>query len=248
MTKKELIEIAKKQLALDFNCNVTDFNNNKNIFNTNTLIDGRRIYRNDGCFFKLLAINGIAVFSADEKIMHWLKENFQSYEGEWIFEYQTLKSIDKKLMEFNHEISSTHHYYLPNPKFSKVESKFDIKWFEKDELFRFKGDKRFSEALAFSETHPDVLAIIAMDGDKIMGMAGASEDSKTMWQIGIDVIAEYRGIGVATNLVSLLKEEILKRGKVPFYGTAESHNFSKQVALNSGFFPFWAEAASRKCK
>ncbi len=53
MTKKEIIEIAKKQLALDYNCNVTDFNNNKNIFNTNTLVDGRRVYRNDGCFFKL---------------------------------------------------------------------------------------------------------------------------------------------------------------------------------------------------
>lgn len=151
-------------------------------------------------------------------------------------------------MEFKHEISSTPHYYLPNPAFPKAEGKFDIKWYEKDDLFRFKGDKRFSEALAFSKTYPDILAVVAMDGDKIMGMAGSSEDSKTMWQIGIDVIPEYRGKGVATNLVSLLKDEILKRGKVPFYGTAESHNFSKQVALNSGFFPFWAEAVSRKLK
>lgn len=248
MTKKDIIEIAKKQLALDFNCNVTDFNNNKNIFNTNTLIDGRRIYRNDGCFLKLLAINGIAVFSADEKILPWLNEKFQSCDGEWIFDYQELKSIDKKLMEFGHEISGTPHYYLPNPELPKAESKFAVKWFEKDEIFQFKDDKRFGEALAFSEIYPDILAVVAMDGDKIMGMAGASEDSKTMWQIGIDVIPEYRGRGVAANLVSLLKDEILRRGKVPFYGTAESHNFSKQVAYNSGFFPFWAEAASRKCR
>ncbi len=248
MTKKEIIEVAKKQLALDFNCNATDLNNNKNIFNKNTLIDGRRIYRNDGCFFKLLAINGIAVFSADEKILPWLIDEFQSCEGEWIFEYQELKSIDKKLMEFDHEISSTHHYYLPNPEFPKAESRFDVKWFEKDEILRFKDDERFSEALAFSEIYPDILAVAAMDGDKIMGMAGSSEDSKTMWQIGIDVIPEYRGEGVASNLVSILKDEILKRGKVPFYGTSESHNFSKQVAFNSGFFPFWAEVASRKCR
>lgn len=36
-----------------------------------------------------------------------------------------------------------------------------------------------------------------------MGMAGASEDSKTMWQIGIDVLPEYSGRGIVANLTIL---------------------------------------------
>jgi predicted GNAT family acetyltransferase len=60
-----------------------------------------------------------------------------------------------------------------------------------------------------------------------MGMAGASEDSKTLYQIGINVLPKYRGKGIGTNLVALLKQELLKRGKVPFYGTSVSHIISK---------------------
>ena len=109
---------------------------------------------------------------------------------------------------------------------------------------QFKKDDRFEEAFAFDKNHPDVLAVAAFDGDNIMGIAGASADSKTMWQIGIDVLHEYRGRGIGTNLVTLLKNEILKRGKIPFYGTVESHIHSQNIAVNAGFFPAWAELYS----
>lgn len=78
-----------------------------------------------------------------------------------------------------------------------------------------------------------------------MGMAGASADSKTMWQIGINVLPEYRGRGIGTNLVTLLKNEILNRGKIPFYGTVGSHFHSQNIAINAGFFPAWAELYSK---
>ncbi len=123
---------------------------------------------------------------------------------------------------------------------------YQIKWFEQQDIHQFKGDDRFSEALAFEETHPDVLAVAAFDGDRIMGMAGASADSKTMWQIGIDVIPEYRGKGIGASLTALLKQEVLKRGKIPFYGTVESHDISKNIAIRAGFIPAWAELQSRK--
>lgn len=75
----------------------------------------------------------------------------------------------------------------------------------------------------------------------MLGTAGASADSDTMWQVGIDVFPEYRGKGIATTLVTLLKNEVLNRGKIPFYGTVETHFKSQNVAINSGFFPAWAE-------
>ncbi|QSX05121.1 GNAT family N-acetyltransferase [Sedimentibacter sp. zth1] len=248
MKIKDIKNIVNKQLALDYNFREEELKSKKNIFTSNELIEGRRVYRKNKDFLKILAINNLAIFSGDSLIMPWIKEKFNNYDGEWIFSYYALKRVDQKLMEYGQEIHNTRHYYIPNPNFPKVSSKLNIKWFEKDEILQFKDDERFGQAFEFSEIHPDVLAVAAMDGNKIMGMAGASADSKTMWQIGIDVIPEYRGRGIAANLVSLLKDEILSRGIVPFYGTSESHNYSKNVAINSGFFPFWAEASSRKCK
>lgn len=241
LTKNEILQIAKAQFALDYNFKDYDITKDTNIITENSLISGRRIYDNDGCFLKILCFNGKAFISADPKIIPWCKENLLTIDAAWLSEYPKLKAIDTKLREFGHEIADIHHYYLPKTMNEKIEIPFSIKWYEKEEINQFTNDDRFGEAFAFYKNHPDILAVAAFDGDTMLGMAGASADSDTMWQIGIDVFPEYRGKGIATTLVTLLKNEVLNRGKVPFYGTVETHFISQNVAINSGFFPVWAE-------
>jgi predicted GNAT family acetyltransferase len=77
-------------------------------------------------------------------------------------------------------------------------------------------------------------------------MAGASADCAELWQIGIDVLPEYRGKGIAAALVSKLAIEILKRGKVPYYGTSPCNIASQSVAHRAGFKPAWACAFGGK--
>ena len=79
------------------------------------------------------------------------------------------------------------------------------------------------------------------DQEAMAGMAGASEDGAYLWQIGINVVPECAGKGLAAELVRSLKNEIIRRGKVPFYGTSESHTISQTVALKAGFVPAWTE-------
>jgi hypothetical protein len=62
-----------------------------------------------------------------------------------------------------------------------------------------------------------------------------------MWQIGININPESRERGIGKMLVTLLKNEVLKRGILPYYGTSLSHIASQKVALGSGFLPAWAE-------
>lgn len=243
-TKTEILQITKTQLALDYNCQLTDFEKEKNTIVENNLTDGRRIYDNDGCFLKLLCFGGKAIISTSPKMMNWCEEKLLNTDAEWIFEYPKLRVIDKKLKEFGHEIADIHHYYLPNPSALEIKPMTNVKWYESKEILQFEKDDRIGEAFAFDENHPDVLAVAAFDGDNMMGIAGASADCKTMWQIGIDVFPNYRGQGIGTKLVALLKNEILKRGKIPFYGTIESHFNSQNVALKAGFFPVWAELYS----
>lgn len=84
------------------------------------------------------------------------------------------------------------------------------------------------------------------DQSHMCGMAGASRDGEYLWQIGINVDKDYAGQGIGHKLVRALKEEILRRGKVPFYGTSESHTLSQTVGLKAGFVPAWTEVSARK--
>ncbi|HHX56071.1 MAG TPA: GNAT family N-acetyltransferase, partial [Clostridiales bacterium] len=78
-------------------------------------------------------------------------------------------------------------------------------------------------------------------GDKLIGLAGCSADCNLMWQIGVDVLPEYRRRGIAAALTSRLAIEILEAGKVPFYCSAWSNIRSVRNAVKSGFIPAWVE-------
>ena len=77
--------------------------------------------------------------------------------------------------------------------------------------------------------------------EQIIGLAGCSADTTLFWQIGIDVLPAYRGMGIGTKLVQLLKNETFRRGAIPFYGTSLSNLYSWNIALNCGFYPAWVE-------
>ncbi len=66
-----------------------------------------------------------------------------------------------------------------------------------------------------------------------------------MWQIGVDVLLEYRRMGIASSLTSKLSLEILKNGKVPFYCCAWSNIKSIRNALKSGFKPAWVSVTAK---
>ena len=95
---------------------------------------------------------------------------------------------------------------------------------------------------------PDRIGIAAVLNGEIIGMAGASEDSPLMRQIGINVLPDFRGKGIAEYLVTALKNMILDEGYLPFYGTSMSHLASQRVALSAGFRPAWTELTAEKIK
>lgn len=80
------------------------------------------------------------------------------------------------------------------------------------------------------------------DSKKLVGLTGCSADCETMWQIGVDVLPEYRRQNIASALTSRLALEILEQEKVPFYCAAWSNIKSVRNAIKSGFRPVWAEA------
>ncbi|MCI8326036.1 MAG: GNAT family N-acetyltransferase, partial [Clostridia bacterium] len=103
----------------------------------------------------------------------------------------------------------------------------------------------WSNALCEKRKELDVLGVGAYDNGRLIGLAACSADCDNMWQIGIDVSADYRRQGIAAALTSQLALEILKRGKVPFYCTAWSNIKSVRNAIKSGFRPAWVELTAK---
>lgn len=133
-----------------------------------------------------------------------------------------------------------------------------VELLSEEQVESFRGDKRYSNALGFSTTRPDVLvlAAYAVDGagdtegagipanaDPV-AMVGMSDDSPIMRQIGIDVLPAFRGAGIASALVRDAARLTLAEGYLPFYGTSPSHMLSQRVALNAGLVPTWWEYVS----
>lgn len=133
-----------------------------------------------------------------------------------------------------------------------------VELLDAEQFERFRGDKRYSNALGFSATRPDVLvlAAYAVDGagdtesvgisanaDPV-AMVGLSDDSPIMRQIGIDVLPAWRGAGIASVLVRDAARLTLAEGYLPFYGTSPSHILSQRVAMNAGLVPTWWEYVS----
>ena len=241
MDEKMMDEIVRGQLALDYNCSIEEIEGGGNIISLNQLNEGRRIYESDGAFFKMICLPGKALVSCDERFLPWAKENILKKDASWLLEYSFLKTLDQELGHYGQGIDDLHEAFLPDLKVRESKESSSLKWFEEEEILQFKDDPRFQEAFAFDEHHPDVLGVAACDGGEIMGMAGASRDGERIWQIGIDVVPKYRGRGLGALLTKALKEEVLRRGAVPFYGTAPSHIISKNVAIRAGFAPAWSE-------
>ncbi len=111
-------------------------------------------------------------------------------------------------------------------------------------LYRYRG---FETALSYwpGGARPDVLATVATRGGEVVGIAGASADGETLWQIGVEVVAAARGGGIGRALVGRLTEGILGRGRIPYYSTAVSNIRSRAVALSLGYWPAWTELYAR---
>ena len=62
-----------------------------------------------------------------------------------------------------------------------------------------------------------------------------------MWQIGVDVLPDYRRKGIASALMNRLALEILHIGIVPFGGNRWGNIRSIKTQLSCGFRPAWVE-------
>jgi len=227
-----MLRIVQSQLATDLNCSPADLNGEKDSFVFTEARDnpGRRPFPRDERHFEMLSMGLSIVVSASPGILDVVKPLLDG------------KSRDEAFsMPF---VYGQGLHYLPDLVLLKPIAPpdgFTYEFIERNDipvLYRFDG---FRNAIQYDANHPrpDVLAALAKMDGHIVGMAGASADCAEMWQIGMDVLPEYRNRGLAAYLVNRLTVDILIRGYVPYYGTASSNIASQRVAHRAGYRPVW---------
>lgn len=232
LTHKEMIHIVQTQLAVDLNCTVDDLNGEKDsiIFVEAKDNPGRRLFRRKERYFEILSMGKSIVVSATPERLSIAKTRMQGKDRDTVFSLPFIRGLSL--------------HYLPDLKIIKPISppeNFTFELVEQDEVVNLLNIKGFNEAIIYDRNHPyhTDLAVLAKKDGKIVGVAGASKTCAKLWQIGIDVLPEYRNFGLAVYLVNSITFEILERGYVPSYDTISSNLASQRVAHRAGYYVAW---------
>lgn len=258
MTKQQILEIAMKQSAIDSNCHWRDFTGTQNKVVVSRKNHGARKYLGLPFICDLTSYGTNIVASVSEGLEEIVREYINTYKTEHCFETPNLHKLMDGLRPFGYNICFMAEYSLPDTDMLAGGKLPDRLWDRISGIYpsyeiRIMGQKDFKElyipqwgnALCKERKELDIIAAGAYVKDKLIALAGASADCGTMWQIGVDVLPEYRRQGLASALSSRLAVEILNKGIVPFYCCAWSNIGSIRNAVASGFRPAWVQITAK---
>ena len=245
MTNQEIWKIALQQSAYDSGCLPEDFLKAENVVTISQKHPQARKYLKLPLSCDLVSYGTNIVAQASEEIAPLVKEYIDRYPVEHCFETPNLHVLDEMLRPYGQKICFMAEYFLPDMNVLRpLDCFYELRILTQEDFVDLYLPE-WSNALCESRKHLDVLGVGAYDKGKLIGLAGCSADCDTMWQIGIDVLPEYRRQGIASALTSRLAVEILRRGKVPFYCAAWCNVKSVRNAIKSGFRPAWVEMTAK---
>lgn len=248
MTNQEILKIAMEQSAKDLCANASDFEKRENVIVLSRINGDARKYLKLPFSCQLVSYGNNVVASVLPEYKEITESYINKYPTEHLLETPNLHVLNDALIAKGQKICFMAEYFLPDINILQpLDCPYELRILTQND-FADLYLPEWSNALCKDRKHLDVLGIGAYDNGKLIGLAGCSADCDTMWQIGIDVLPEYRRQGIASALTSRLAIEIIKRGKVPFYCAAWCNVKSVRNAVKSGFRPAWVEMTAKPCE
>lgn len=245
MTNEEIYDIAMRQSAIDIGCEAEDFLKTENKVVISKVDSRARKYIELPFFCSLISYGNNIVASVDERVAGIVKDYINKYSIERCFQTPYTYILEKGLSPFGMKLCFMAEYFLPDINaVRELPCPYEIRLLT-PKAFQSYYLPQWSNALCKKRRELDVLAAGAFCGDELVGLAGCSADCEDMYQIGIDVLPQFRRQGIAGALTSKLALEIFNLGKVPFYCAAWANIKSVRNAIKSGFRPAWAELTAK---
>lgn len=246
MTNREILNIALQQSAYDCNCAPEDFLRDCHVMTLSRAHPKARKYIPLPLQCDLVSYGNNIVAQTSPELAEAVSQFIHGYPPEHCFETPNLHVLDALLAPYGLKSCFMAEYFLPDVETLKaLPCPWELRILRQED-FRELYTPQWSNALCADRKELDVLGVGAYDGGKLVGLAACSADCETMWQIGVDVLPQYRRQGIAAALTSRLALEILTLGKVPFYCCAWCNLKSVRNAIKSGFRPAWVEITARE--
>ncbi|MBP3460056.1 MAG: GNAT family N-acetyltransferase [Lachnospiraceae bacterium] len=219
--KRKIEELLSKE----FYCSSEELNGKSTVYSVN--FNAKQPY------IKILTYRNCVVVCTSEDLHYKVRELLQSKNRDEIFEFPLV-------------YGQTIHY-VPNDNYTEnvlLSLNYECEYLFDRDILSLAGLTGFENSLAFDEngSTSTKAVYIARDNNKIIGVAGAAGSSTDgVWEIGIDVMEEYRNARLRTYLVRGLTRELLARNIIPFYSASVTNIGSQMVASRCGYIPFWVD-------
>lgn len=249
------MKAAIEQAAVDYGVDVSVFDGGVHIISSKLFTERARRTKFDTPFLDIVFFGKGLLAVTDAKIRAYIErylvkcgdDLFRAFDAPNIF------VLDGELRKHGYHVSEIAQGFLPTGEKLKSKCNDDglklvvLRGSEISKLYQY---KRFSEALCYDtdKARRDEIAVVYYDGNNPVAVAACSNDSDSMWQIGVDVLPGYRGRSLASSLVAKLSDLIEEAGIVPFYRCAWSNVASRRTAYRAGYADAWVELFSCEYK
>ena len=246
LTNEQILDIALHQSAVDYGCAPEDFLGEQGKVVISRKNPEARKYLPLPFDFDMTSYGNSIVAQCREDLMPIAESYLLKYDVAHAFETPHLQALDDLLAPHGLKTCFMAEYFLPDVDLLKpLPCDYELRVLHQPDFAELYKPE-WSDALCEKRKELDVLGIGAYDGETLIGLAGCSADCEEMWQIGVNVLPEYRRKGIAAAMTSRLALEILDRDKVPFYCAAWCNLKSVRNAIKCGFRPAWVELTARE--
>ena len=248
--RKSALQVVRKILAADFACEESDFDKEGITFHLAKELEGARRVPLPEKFLAVVTMGRGVVVSCSAERLRWARTNLRCFVPEALFDALAIARMEKYVARDHQTMFGPELRYICTQDIFhpyRLDGDIEVDLMQEESIKQLYGNNLFPNALGrqHDPQRPRLLAYSANHDGLIVGLAAASADSDSMWQVGIDVLPGYRNRGIGKALVSGLTKALFDIEKLPYYQTTGMANISsRRIAVSLGYRPAWVEVYS----
>lgn len=244
--RKEMLQGIRKVLAANLACQEDDFTKDGMFLSVAEVREGRMNFPVREKSLTLVTMGKGVCISCTADRIGWVREHLGNLTREQFFAASTLALIQQYVERDGQWMAEPLQRYVCSREDLQpftIPEAIHVTLIEREDIPALYTYNQFPHALSYDvhSVRPDVLASVAEYQGNVVGIAAASADCDVMWQIGVDVLAEYQGLGIGKAVVGTVTQALCKREILPYYSTTLSNLQSRQVVSSLGYWPAWIE-------
>lgn len=245
-TRSEAMATIRRVLAADYACDEADLVSDRITIVPHEEREGSRDFPVSAKPLQLVTIGAGVVIACHADHLEWVNEQVEGMSRDGLFSATMIGKLAARIDPDRQQLHGPYlRYAASRDRFRPATGRRDtgIEMIADDEVWAMVNHPDFPNALTPSPGRRGsrLVAAVARDGLRMIGVAAACEETPGLWQIGVDVVPGAREAGLGRQVVGMVTQAIFDVDGVPYYTAAASNIGSRSTALGLGFWPAWTD-------